>query len=123
MKTFNKIGMTVLVIILIIFAGTNLFLIKSAEGEEGRPYRVEIHRVVHQIEKEGLQSVNLSQYEYVTNVEKCEEDFYDTNSDYVVSKINEELYRIEYAVDRKSDRTSMMITVNLAINHSVGRVR
>ena len=115
MKTFNKIGMTVLVIILIIFAGTNLFLIKSAEGEEGRPYRVEIHRVVHQIEKEGLQSVNLSQYEYVTNVEKCEEDFYDTNSDYVVSKINEELYRIEYAVDRKSDRTSVMITVNLAL--------
>ena len=115
MKTFNKIFVAVIAVIILLFFGTNIFLVTSQEDESGRPYRVEINRIVSRIENGGLESVDLSQCKYVTNVEKCEEDFYDTNSDYVVCKIKDELYRFDYTANMRTDRTGMIVTVNLVL--------
>ncbi|MBR5513608.1 MAG: hypothetical protein IKV85_06440 [Ruminococcus sp.] len=44
---------------------------------------------------------------------KCGEDFYETDSDYVIHKVNGELYRFEYNTQGESEITRFIITVNL----------
>ena len=60
----------------------------------GRPYRVEINKIALEIEENGFESVDLSSYNYVTNIEKYSDNFYDTDSDYAVREIGGELYRL-----------------------------
>lgn len=70
MKAFNRIFWLVIAVIAIIFAGANVLLIRNASDVGGRPYKVEISRLVPEIEKNGLESVDLSDCKYVTGIEK-----------------------------------------------------
>ena len=114
MKAFNRISAIVIAAIIAVFISANIILL-SDSGDSGRPYRVEISRIVTQIEKNSLEITDLANCEYVTGVLRYGDtaDFYDTDSDYVIREINGELYRIDYKADSSADRTVTIITVNV----------
>ena len=109
MKAFNRIFSAVTVAIILLFAVVNMIL--AADKTDGsRQYRVEISRLVHEIETNG--SADISECVYVTNIERYGEKFYSTDSDYVIYEINGELYRFDYNSNGYSNKTYFMGIVN-----------
>lgn len=114
MKSFNKIFAAVLAVIIILFVAINMILLTD-NTDRGRPYRVEISRLVREIENNGFEIMDLANCEYVTGVTKYSEDFYDTDSDYVIREISGELYRFDYKSNSGTDKTELIITVNIIL--------
>ena len=115
MKAFNKIFASVIAMIILIFAVFNLLFASSDNTDSGRPYRVEINRLVFEIEQSGFDSVDMSGCEYVTHIEKYSDKFYDSDSDYTIREINGVLYRFDYTTDMESDKSSVMLMVNIIL--------
>lgn len=115
MKAFNRIFTAVTAVIIIIFIAANLFMISSDNTENGRPYRVEINRIALEIEHNGFDAVDLSQYKYVVNIERFGNDFYDSDSDYIIKKIGGELYRFDYTEEKTQGKVGTIIAVNIII--------
>lgn len=115
MKAFNKIFVAVIAMIILIFAVFNLLFASSDNTDSGRPYRVEINRLVFEIEQSGFDSVDMSGCEYVTHIEKYRDKFYDSDSDYTIREINGVLYRFDYTTDMKSDKSSVILMVNIIL--------
>ena len=116
MKAFNRISAIVIAAIIAVFISANVILL-SDNSESGRPYRVEISRIVTEIEKDSLEITDLADCEYVTGVLRYEDaaDFYNTDSDYVIREINGKLYRIDYKASSNEDSTKNIITVNVIL--------
>ncbi|HBH95703.1 MAG TPA: sensor histidine kinase [Ruminococcaceae bacterium] len=112
MKAFNRLFAAVLGVLAVIFLGANLFLIKINGTDGGRPYMVEINRLALKIEQGGLDSLNPSDFKYVTDIAEYGEDFYKSESDYAVREINGRLYRFDY---RASDNGKAVIAAVNAI--------
>lgn len=106
--------MTVLIFIVIIavFICANRILLID-NGDIGRPYRVEISRLAQEIENGEV--LDVSSCEYVISVTAYGEDFYSSESDYVIREINGELYRFDYRTDNKNSKKSLILTVNLLL--------
>ena len=100
MKSFHKVYAVVVIALILIFSGINVLLFLSAKDTRGRVYRVEINRIVKEIRQKGLEHIDLSEYEYVTNVVRDDGDreaFYEgTDSDYTIRLVNGRLYRFDY---------------------------
>ncbi len=109
MKAFNRISVLVIMVILAVFIGANILLLTD-HGDSGRPYRVEISRLVREMENGG--NPDLSSCAYVTAIAEYGEDFYNSDSDYVIHEIGGELYRFDYRTDGSDDRTRVSVTVN-----------
>lgn len=112
MKAFNRIFAAVILVLIVLFAAANIILAADVSGS-GRPYRVEINRLALQIEEYG--HADISDCEYVTNIERYGENFYGTESDYAVREINGKLYRFDYKTEVGSDRTRLAVTVNVIL--------
>ncbi len=113
MKKFNVLFFGTLLLIAVIFTFANLFLYEN-DSEKGRPYRVEVNRLCDTISKGG--EPDLSACKYVTAIEKYSSDdsFFNTGSDYMVKKINGELYRFDYiTVAESSFQTRLVLNVSL----------
>ena len=67
MKAFNRIFSVVAVAVILLFAVVNLIL-AADKTNNGRLYRVEISRLVREIEANG--SADISECVYVTNIER-----------------------------------------------------
>ncbi len=100
--------------IMLVFISANMMLLTN-DTDSGRPYRVEISRLALDIEQSGFESVDISACQYVTGIEKYGDDFYNTDSDYIIREINSELYRFDYRADMKSDKRSVIFTVNIIL--------
>mgnify|MGYP001135792161 CR=1 FL=1 len=112
MKAFNKIFSVVAIAVILLFIVVNIIL--AADRTDGsRQYRVEISRLVHEIETNG--SADISECVYVTNIERYGEKFYSTDSDYVIYEINGELYRFDYNINGCSNKTYFMGIVNAVL--------
>ncbi len=116
MKAFNRIFAVMITATAAVFAIANMILLTD-NNEKGRPYLVEISRLVREIEKDGLEITDYSKYEYVTGVLRYgdAEDFYNSHSDYVIREINDELYRFDYNTNGSADRTVQVLTVNVIL--------
>ena len=113
MKAFNRIFSAVTVAIILLFAVVNMIL--AADKTDGsRPYRVEISRLVREIETNG--SADMSECVYVTNIERYGEKFYSTDSDYVIYEINGELYRFDYRTNGDSNKAYLAGIVNAVLS-------
>lgn len=114
MKSFYRIWVFVAAAAVMVFTAANIYLLRLEDGG-GRPYRVEISRLAHEMEKGGLLSVDLSECDYITNIEKNDgsAEFYQTDSDYVIREVNGEYYRFDYTVDIKKSNGNLVIAVNL----------
>ncbi len=112
MKVFNRIFSTVVVTIILLFAVANL-MFAGDKSDGGRPYRVEISRLVREMEVNG--SADISECEYVTDIEQYKENFYSTDSDYVIREINGELYRFDYNINSNSEKALPTGIVNVVL--------
>ena len=112
MKAFNRIFSAVTVAIILFFTVVNVIL--AADKTDGsRQYRVEISRLAREIEANG--SADISECEYVTNIEQYGEKFYSTDSDYIIYEINGELYRFDYNINGGSNKTYFTGIINAAL--------
>ncbi len=109
MKVFNRIFSAVTIVVILLFAFMNMML-AADKTDGGRPYRVEINRLVREIKANG--TADISDCEYVTNIERYSEKFYSTDSDYVIYEINGELYRFDYSTHGSTDKTHLIGIVN-----------
>lgn len=114
MKAFNRIFGAVMAAIILLFAVANGMLMHD-RADSGRPYLVEISRLVLVIEEEGLEGVDLASCEYVTTVKPFGEGFYDSHSDYAIREIEGELYRFDYTIDADTEKGEQILMVNLAL--------
>ena len=112
MKAFNRILSVVAVVVILLFAVVNLIL-ATDKTNDGRLYRVEISRLVREIEANG--SADISECEYVTNIERYGEKFYSTDSDYIICEIDEELYRFDYNTNGYSEKMLFIGIVNVVL--------
>lgn len=96
----------------VIFVSANLLLNSLNASGNGRPHRVEINRLALQIEQYGLESVDLSQCEFVYNIAAFDENFYDFPGDYLIREINGELYRFDYITQNNFGSERIIIAVN-----------
>ena len=112
MKAFNRILSAVAVAVILLFVVVNIIL-AADKTDGGRLYRVEISRLVRELEAGG--SADISKCEYVTNIERYGKNFYSTDSDYVICEINGELYRFDYNASGYSNKTYFTGIVNAAL--------
>ncbi len=115
MKAFNRIFATVVALIIMVIIVANIILIQD-NSESGRPYRIEVSRLVKEIENGNFNNINLDNCQYVTAVTQCDDNFYDTDSDYIVKKIDGKIYRFDYKAENKGDKTKLLITVNVILS-------
>lgn len=115
MKTFDKIFAAVLVLLLAVILGANLFFAGFTRRESGRPYRVEMERLALEIEERGLQNVSLSNCTYVVNIEEYNENFFDTDRDYAIREIDGRLYRFDYSPENYRDKNRILTAVNIIL--------
>lgn len=113
MKSYNKVIALAVVLIILLFAIVNL-LPNIYRGDESGLHKVEINRVVHDIEQSGKIPGTLN-YQSILGVytEESEEDFYISDNDYVIREIDNKLYRIEYSKDVESN--NIMLYINIAL--------
>ena len=112
MKAFNKIFALAVAVIITVFVTANAILLKDSTG--GRPYLVEVSRLVNEIENGN--AYDISDCKYVTGVSEYAEDFYNSHSDYVIREINGELYRFDYTADGSVDKAETIIVVNVILS-------
>lgn len=105
--------MTALVVV--IFTAANLLLHSLNAQENGRPQRVEINRLALQIELDGLENVDLSECEFVCNIAKFGENFYDPEGDYSIREINGILYRFDYQTKNSLSNARITVAVNVIL--------
>lgn len=119
MKSFRKLFAAVVAVMVVIFIGANLFiLVADKDDEKGRPYRVEVERIVYEIEENGFVSpFDLTRYEYVTGMTVLDDTnaafFFHGDSDYIIRVINGTTYRFDYRSVSLHSRS--LLTVNLCL--------
>lgn len=104
MNKFKKIVAFIFIIeAFVIVLGNWMYADKTYKINDGdRFYRVEAERLIHKIEsenmtKEEIENLDLSDYESITAI--YEFDVNDScNNDYMVEKIHNDVYRIEYSI-------------------------
>ena len=114
MKAFNRIFWVVLAGIILLFVVVNGILLQD-RTDNGRPYLVEISRLIQVIEKEGLEKADLTACQYVTAVKPLGEKFYDSYSDYAIREIKGELYRFDYTFRNDTQQNQWILTVNVIL--------
>ncbi|MBR6599094.1 MAG: sensor histidine kinase, partial [Oscillospiraceae bacterium] len=103
----------IIVVILILFAVSNIMAIKLCRQENGRGYRVEIHRLIKNIEDNGYEDLDLSDCLYVKDVvKKSGDDFYKSESDYYIWELDGQLYRFEYENISDSITKKVLTVIN-----------
>ncbi len=112
MKAFDRIFSVVAAAVILLFAAVNM-LLAAGDTDGGRPYRVEISRLARELEENGC--TDISKCVYVTNIERYGENFYSTDSDYVIREINGELYRFDYNVNGYPDKMHLIGMVNAVL--------
>ncbi len=117
MKSYLKLLTAVLALMVSVLVGANLLLVQHDVNDSGRPYRVEASRILHTISESGFDSVDLHQYQYITNVEKLtsanRSSFYEADSDYLIIKSDNEVYRFDYTYSY--DNTDNIVIINVCI--------
>lgn len=118
MKSYNKICTVIIIILASIFVICNILQFGLDEKSQGRTYRVEANRILNQIRQEGFKQLDLSQYKTITAVYPMTEnsdDFFQTESDYLIREMDGTLYRIEYNSNVDVLNTKLKLFINGAL--------
>ncbi len=95
----------------------NFAFLFAGNNQQGRPYKVEISRLEQKIINN--QEYNLDEYEYITDVEVLSQDnqqnFYNSDSDYVIREINDEIYRFDFTYTQQNHNAVFVMNVCLAV--------
>lgn len=123
MKNFDKMMIGIIMLLAGLVVVSNLYLSATVAGwETGREYRVEVNRIIDQITKEGLNSVDLSQYKWITAVYGLKDSgmseiefFEGGDSEYLIREAVGNYYRIEYDIDVSAVDKRVRIFVNICL--------
>lgn len=115
MKTYRKLFLAVMGLILLIFIAANIIICHIDLSGNGRPYQVEIERLALGIEEKGYADMDLTDCEYVVRVERVDGSFRHTDSDHAVREIGGELYRFDYVSENFGGKRRVIVTVNLML--------
>ena len=63
-------------------------MVLNYEKQKGKPYLVEVSRLVREIENNNFKQSDLEKCDHIINITKEEDNFYNSNYDYVIRKIN-----------------------------------
>ena len=95
----------------------NSSLFTAESNNTGRPYKVEASRIEQLILND--ENYNLNNYEHITEVELLSESnsdtFYESESDYLIKKIGDDVYRFDYSYSPESDNLLLKVNVAMAI--------
>lgn len=115
MKSFRILVSFVLIFIISAFIIVNTSLSSDESNNTGRPYRVEANRIEQLILND--ENYNLDNYKYITAVETLSEStsdtFYKSESDYLIKKIGDDIYRFDYSYS--PDNNNLLLNVNIII--------
>ena len=114
MKAFNCIFMFIIAIFAVVVIFTNMSFLNES-NDNSREYRVQIERVCSELK--NTDNVDISKYSAVTDIIKydnTEKFFEGENSDYVIRKVNDTYYRIEYVSGFNNIDNRTIVTVNIS---------
>ena len=112
MKSFNKVIVIALAVIVLLFGAANLAPMFSKDSAS--VLSVEVNRIVREIESSG-NIPDTDKYTEVTGIfrQKGEDDFFLSKNKYVIREIGSELYRIEY-IEQKTE-TNGILYMNITL--------
>lgn len=114
MKAFNRIFIYVFMIIIALFVISNVIVL-NYKNKEGRPYLVEVSRLVREIENNKFETDDIDNCQYIIDVNKYGDEFYNSNNDYVIREINGELYRFDYKNNSSVEKLNLIVNVNVIL--------
>ena len=109
MKSFVRLLIAVAAVMAAAFIGANLIINNTNEGGSSRPYRVEAERIAAKIN--SGEKYSLSDYSFITRVEKQSDGFRGGDSDYLVKEIGGTLYRFDYEYRSDSGNAALLFNV------------
>ena len=114
MKSFNKVIVVALAVIVLVFATINIF--PRFLKDEVSVLNVEINRVVREIEESG-KVPDTDKYSTISGIYKQSgnEDFFVSDNEYVIREIDGTLYRIEYLEQTKNKGEMLYINIALGV--------
>lgn len=112
MKAYNRIFLAVIAAMIILFSVANAVLLTD-KCDSGRPYLVEVSRLVHKIES-NAEIPDVANCKYVTAIAEYDDKFYYSDSDYVIRNIGGKLYRFDYRTV-KNTKTKLIVMVNIIL--------
>ncbi|MCM1226841.1 MAG: HAMP domain-containing histidine kinase [Clostridium sp.] len=115
MKIYKLLFAAIIALTALVFAAANLTLSDADKIVNDRPYISEIDMLAKQIEKNGIQSVDMSECEYVFGVEVFSENFYVSDYDYAIRQVCGKLYRFDYKVisEYRNDRKNVNLLLTI----------
>ncbi len=116
MSKFKRFSCLIIIIEIALVLLCNGFYFYQNKNDSGRMYRVEAKRIAERIEEENLSeaevlSMDLSEYETIVAVSKFIPDEKCAN-EYIVTEVNDHLYRIEYRIIQ-ADNTPLYMNIAL----------
>ena len=121
MKNFNFIFVEMMIILVIVYFGVNVYLTSIYNNDYTRTYRVEINRLQNEIIRNGIDNIDIDQYSFVTHIAVLEHDvenynFFEGNgSDYVIRNIDGTYYRFDYQIQLTDEIKAILMSVNIAM--------
>lgn len=113
MKSFNKVIAIAVTVIILMFATVNI-LPKFAK-EKASILKVEVNRIVREIEKTGEIPDN-DRYTTILGIyeQTGDEDFFTSKNEYLIREIDGTLYRIEYFEQNKENKETFYLNIILS---------
>ncbi len=116
MKHFDRITAAFMLLMILLFAGGNLILSRTADIQADRAYRVEVNRAAEKIKEGGTNALDFSEYIYLTNVERYhgndEKFFAGSDSDYCIRMVGDMIYRLDYDTKKGEDYDRLRLFLN-----------
>ena len=114
MKAFNRLLFIVIIMIIALFLISN-FMVLNYEKQEGKPYLVEVSRLVREIENNNFKQSDLEKCDYIINITKEEDNFYNSNYDYVIREIDGKIYRFDYKTNSDIEKQDLIVKINIIV--------
>ena len=114
MKAFNRFFLIIIMMIIALILIAN-FMVLNYEKQEGKPYLVEVSRLVREIESNDFKESDLEECDYIIDITQEENNLYNSNNDYVIREINGELYRFDYKTESGTEKLDLIFKVNIII--------
>lgn len=121
MKKYNAIIATVILTLVLVILGTNIYFFANLTNENEREYRVEVNRLQQEIDKNGLDSITIESCQWVKEITRFEKDMdlvqfsEGEGKDYIIKEIQGFYYRFDYDTTGTLKNIDLIIGLNFAM--------
>ena len=118
MKNFHRRFAGIIFFLLLLCGIFNIVFLLQTDTKSSKPHIVEINRITKEMEQNATEDIDLSNYAYITHVEKYKNDsafFKNTDTGYYIQEVNDSLYRFDYTTIAKEARSDTLLLFNLML--------